>query len=140
MKAWLIAGLKILTGNTSTAQEGAKKSVVLSSCSTNARDTLHHRPNGATMLVMHETLLEEVLTVALETKALKPHMLKHVNIDTAVHEKAIAFPTDARLYHKVRVILVREAHKRHIPLRQSFKKVGKKAFIMQGRYASAKQT
>ena len=39
----------------------------------------------------------------------------------------------------MRVTLVREAHKRNIPLRQSFKKVGKKAFIMQGRYASAKQ-
>ncbi len=39
----------------------------------------------------------------------------------------------------MRVMLVREAHKRDIPLRQSFKKVGKKAFIMQGRYASAKQ-
>jgi putative transposase len=55
-----------------------------------------------------------------------------------VHEKAIAFPTDARLYHKMRVTLVREAHKRDIPLRQSFKKVGKKAFIMQGRYATNK--
>jgi len=86
-----------------------------------------------------EALLEEILTVALETKALKPHALKHVNVDTTVHEKAIAFPTDARLYHKMRVTLVREAHKRNIPLRQSFKKVGKKAFIMQGRYASAKQ-
>ena len=62
-----------------------------------------------------------------------------MNVDTTVHEKAIAFPTDARLYHKMRVILVREAHKRDIHLRQSFKKVGKKAFIMQGRYASAKQ-
>ena len=39
----------------------------------------------------------------------------------------------------MRVTLMREAHKRDIPLRQSFKKVGKKAFIMQGRYASAKQ-
>ncbi len=39
----------------------------------------------------------------------------------------------------MRVTLVREAHKRHIPLRQSYKKVGQKVFIMQGRYASAKQ-
>lgn len=86
-----------------------------------------------------EALLEEIISVAIEAKALKPHALKHVNVDTTVHEKAIAFPTDARLYHKMRVTLVREAHKRSIPLRQSFKKVGKKAFIMQGRYASAKQ-
>ena len=102
-----------------------------------------------------DALLEEILNVAMETKALKPQALKHVNVDTTVHdcmdaggratqeakaeEKAIAFPTDARLYQKMRVTLVREAHKRSIVLRQSFKKVGKKAFIMQGRYASAKQ-
>lgn len=86
-----------------------------------------------------DALLEEVICVAMETKALKPQALKHVNVDTTVHEKAIAFPTDARLYHKMRVTLVREAHKRSIVLRQSFKKVGKKAFILQGRYASAKQ-
>lgn len=86
-----------------------------------------------------EFLLEEIVNVAIETKALKRHALKHVNVDTTVHEKAIAFPTDARLYQKMRVTLVREAQKRDIPLRQSFKKVGKKAFIMQGRYASAKQ-
>jgi len=86
-----------------------------------------------------EALLKEIVTVAIETKALKRHAVKHVNVDTTVHEKAIAFPTDARLYHKMRVTLVREAHKRDIPLRQSFKKVGKLAFIMQGRYASAKQ-
>jgi len=77
--------------------------------------------------------------VAIETKALKRHAVKHVNVDTTVHEKAIAFPTDARLYHKMRVTLVREAHKRNIPLGQSFKKEGKLTFIMQGRYASAKQ-
>jgi len=86
-----------------------------------------------------EVLLDEIITVAMESKALKPQALKHVNVDTTVHEKAIAFPTDARLYQKMRVTLVREAHKRSIPLRQSFKKVGKKAFILQGRYASAKQ-
>jgi len=59
-----------------------------------------------------DALLEEMLNVAMETKALKPHALKHVNVDTTVQEKAIAFPTDARLYHKMRVTLVREAHKR----------------------------
>jgi len=86
-----------------------------------------------------EFLLEEIVNVAIETKALQRRALKHVNVDTTVHEKAIAFPTDARLYQKMRVTLVREAQQRNIPLRQSFKKVGKKAFIMQGRYASAKQ-
>ncbi len=58
-------------------------------------------------------LLKEILNVAIETKALKRHALKHVNVDTTVHEKAIAFPTDARLYHKMRITLVHEAHKRY---------------------------
>ena len=86
-----------------------------------------------------ESLLEEMLNVAIETNALKRHALKHVNVDTTGHEKAIAFPTDARLYHKTSITLVREAHKRKINLRQRFKTVSKKTFIMQGRYASAKQ-
>ncbi len=66
-----------------------------------------------------EALLEEILNVAMETKALKPHTLKHVNVDTTVQEKAIGFPTDARLYHKMRVTLVREAHKRSILIERS---------------------
>ena len=43
-------------------------------------------------------LFEEILTVAIETKALKLHAFKHVNVDTTVHEKAIAFATHAILY------------------------------------------
>ena len=35
--------------------------------------------------------------------------IKQVNVDTTVQEKAIAFPTDARLYHKARQALVRVA-------------------------------
>jgi transposase, IS5 family len=86
-----------------------------------------------------EALLEETIQVAMETKALKSTALKHVNVDTTVQEKAIAFPTDARLYQKMRVTLVREAERHGINLRQSFRRVGKKAFIMQGRYANARQ-
>ena len=65
--------------------------------------------------------------------------LDKVNVDTTVQEKAIAFPTDARLYHKMRVRLVREADKRRIALRQSYPRLGKKAQARQGRYAHATQ-
>jgi len=34
---------------------------------------------------------------------------KKINVDTTVQEKAISFPTDARLYHKMREKLVKEA-------------------------------
>jgi IS5 family transposase len=86
-----------------------------------------------------DILLEETILIAQENKALKRTAIRHVNVDTTVQEKAIAFPTDARLYQKMRVNLVREAQKQGIRLRQSYRFVGKKAFIMQGRYASARQ-
>ena len=43
-----------------------------------------------------------------------------MNVDTTVQEKAVAFPTDARLYHKMRVALVAAAKKREVELRQSY--------------------
>ena len=86
-----------------------------------------------------EVLLEETVKVAMETKALKRTAVKHVNVDTTVQEKAIAFPTDARLYHKMRETLVRESRKRGIVLRQSYRRVGKKALILQSRYGHARQ-
>ena len=65
--------------------------------------------------------------------------LERVNVDTTVQEKAIAFPTDARLYHKARRLLVRLAKRREIELRQSYERLGKRAFIMQSRYSHARQ-
>jgi len=89
--------------------------------------------------------LDEILSVAMETKALKPHELKHVNVDTTVHDRVPLEGKRPSHFQPMRGCIIRcesrwcGAHKRDIPLRQSFKKVGKKAFIMQGRYASAKQ-
>src|SRR5207302_4513507 len=65
--------------------------------------------------------------------------IRRVNVDTTVQEKAIAFPTDARLYHKARCVLVREARRVGIDLRQSYRRVGKRALQKQGRYAHAQQ-
>lgn len=86
-----------------------------------------------------EKLILETIETAKREKLLKQKHLDKVNVDTTVQEKAIAFPTDARLYHKMRVRLVREAKKRGIPLRQSHVRLGKKALIRQGRYAHARQ-
>ncbi len=86
-----------------------------------------------------EKLLEATIHTALAMKAMKPHELKQVNVDTTVQEKAIAFPTDARLYQKMRVALIRKAKQLNIRLRQSYRFVGKKALFMHGRYAHARQ-
>lgn len=61
-----------------------------------------------------------------------------MNIDTAVHEKFVTFTTDAKLYHKMRRGLVKGAKVRSIELRQTYERVGQKAFIMQSRYAHAR--
>ena len=46
-----------------------------------------------------ELVLAESLRVAHEAGALRCQDLKRVTVDTAVHPKAITFPSDARLLH-----------------------------------------
>ncbi|EMO89059.1 hypothetical protein LEP1GSC024_1687 [Leptospira noguchii str. 2001034031] len=52
---------------------------------------------------------------------IKEPEFRRVNVDTTVQEKAITFPTDAKLYHRMRQALVKEASKENIQLRQSYK-------------------
>lgn len=88
--------------------------------------------------------MEKLLQVTIETAKSQEYVtekhLERVNVDTTVQEKAVAFPTDARLYHKARRILVRLAKRNGIDLRQTYERLGKRAFIMQGRYSHARQT
>jgi transposase, IS5 family len=84
-------------------------------------------------------LLQESLSVATRTGAAKPTDFTQVIVDTTVQEKAITFPTDAKLMHRARERLVRLAKKHGIWLRQSYARVGKIALIKQQRYAHAKQ-
>ena len=86
-----------------------------------------------------EKLLEETLNIARRGQFLDSQEVKRVNVDTTVQEKAITFPTDAKLLHKMRRILVKEARKRCVFLRQSYERLGQKAFLMQSRYAHARQ-
>lgn len=87
--------------------------------------------------------MEKLLQGTIETAKRKGHVtekhLERVNVDTTVQEKAIAYPTDSRLYHKARRILVRLAKRAGIDLRQSYERLSKRAFIMQGRYSHARQ-
>ena len=86
-----------------------------------------------------EKLLEATIHTALAMKAVRPQELQKVNVDTTVQEKAIAFPTDARLYHKMRLALVRRATALGITLRQNYRFKSKKLLAKQGRYAHAQQ-
>jgi IS5 family transposase len=86
-----------------------------------------------------EQLLSETLETAKREEYLTEQHMERVNVDTTVQEKAITYPTDAKLYHKARVLLVKAAKDRDIPLRQSYLRLGKRALIMSGRYAHARQ-
>jgi IS5 family transposase len=86
-----------------------------------------------------EKLFEETIKTGLSTGALKPSALEKLNVDTTVQEKAITYPTDAKLYHRMREKLVRLAKKHGIELRQSYKFLSKKALFMQGVYSRSRK-
>jgi transposase, IS5 family len=84
-------------------------------------------------------LLQESLSVAHKTGALATRDLERVVVDTTVQPKAIAHPTDARLCHRALEKLVDLAQRHAVPLRQSYRRVAKRAVIMVGRYTHAHQ-
>ena len=56
-----------------------------------------------------ETLLSQTITTAVEQKYLKISHCQKVSVDTTVQTKDIRFPTDARLYDRMRQRLVKTA-------------------------------
>jgi IS5 family transposase len=86
-----------------------------------------------------ELLLAESLRVAHESGALRTRDLKRVSVDTTVQPKNISFPTDAKLLHAAIRGLNHMACKHGVRLRQSYVRVAKRAAMMAGRYAHAKQ-
>ncbi len=87
-----------------------------------------------------EALLQQTLAVGLDVGAVKPTSLKRVSVDTTVQPKAIAHPTDARLFNRSRERLVRLARRQGVTLRQSYRRKGPQAVLKAGRYAHARQT
>ncbi len=86
-----------------------------------------------------QALLQESLSVATKTEAIKPSDLNRIIVDTTVQPKNVMFPTDARLLNRAREILVRLAKRYGVKLRQSYARVGKFALVKHQRYAHAKQ-
>ena len=86
-----------------------------------------------------ELLLVESLRIAHGAGALRTKDLKRVTVDTTVQPKAITFPTDAKLLHAGIKGLARLARRYAVPLRQSYLRIAKRAAMMAGRYAHAKQ-
>ncbi len=70
---------------------------------------------------------------------MKKSDLARVTIDTTVQPKNVAFPTDAMLLETAIHQLGKLAKEHDVPLRQSYGRVAKRAAMMAGRYAHAKQ-
>ena len=86
-----------------------------------------------------DKLLAESLRVAHKVGALETKDLARVTVDTAVQPKNITFPTDAKLTHAAIKGLNHLVKKHDVPVRQSYLRVAKRAAMMAGRYAHAKQ-
>lgn len=86
-----------------------------------------------------EFILGLTVQTGLATKTIAPSSLALVNVDTTVQDKAVAFPTDARLLNKARIALVKLGVQCAIKLRQPYTFIGQKAFVQSARYAHARQ-
>lgn len=86
-----------------------------------------------------EKLLTETINTAKREGLLPKKSCRRVYVDTTVQPKAIAFPTDGKLYHHMRICLVKASKERGVTLRQSYSRVGKYALLKQNRYAHARQ-
>lgn len=86
-----------------------------------------------------DILLAETLRVAHDAGALNKRDLARVTVDTTVQPKNVAFPTDAKLLETAILRLGKLAREQGVPLRQSYARVAKRAAMMAGRYAHAKQ-
>ena len=86
-----------------------------------------------------EKLLGETITAGLYIGVLKKSSMNKLNVDTTVQEKAVSFPTDAKLYHRMRERLVELSKEHGVILRQSYKYKSKNAYYWRGRYTSCRQ-
>ena len=86
-----------------------------------------------------EVLLQESLRVTHDSGALKKGDLARITVDTTVQPKNVTHPTDAKLMLKAIEQLGGLAKTHGVVLRQSYARVAKRAALMAGRYAHAKQ-
>lgn len=86
-----------------------------------------------------ELLLQESLRVAHATGALRQDDLARITVDTTVQPKNVTHPTDGKLMLTAIRHLAGQAKAAGLRLRQSYLRVAKRAALMAGRYAHAKQ-
>jgi IS5 family transposase len=86
-----------------------------------------------------EWLLTKTIEAGRAAGAVTPRSLSEIAVDTTVMEKAIAHPTDSRLYERARRSPVALAHKARITLRQNYNRLASRLAAQAGRHAHARQ-
>lgn len=86
-----------------------------------------------------EEMIAGTIKAGLKSGVIKKSSFKKVNVDTTVQEKAITYPTDAKLYNRMRDKLAKAAKKNDVSLRQNYVRIGKKSLLMVSRYMHARQ-
>jgi IS5 family transposase len=86
-----------------------------------------------------EWLLTKTIEAARAAGAVSERSLAEIAVDTTVMEKAIAHPTDSRLYERARRALVTLAERAGIRLRQNYNRKAPRLAAQAGRHAHARQ-
>jgi IS5 family transposase len=86
-----------------------------------------------------EWLLTQTIRAGQKSGVFDEGSARRVAVDTTVMEKAIAHPTDARLYERARDQLVALAQEAGVDLRQSYARLAPRLALQVGRYAHAGQ-
>src|SRR5579859_4785838 len=86
-----------------------------------------------------EQMLGATIEAGMKMKAIRPSQLQRINVDTTVQTKAVRYPTDARLYHRMRERLVKAARAANLNIKQSYEHVGRRLLMQSIRYAHARQ-
>lgn len=84
-------------------------------------------------------LLGATVAAGMQTGTVSEAECREVVVDTTVMEKAVAHPTDSKLYHRARERLVALAKAQGVPLRQSYARKSQQSLHKAGRYGHARQ-
>ena len=82
-----------------------------------------------------EQMLAETIAAGLDLKVIRPQSLWRVVVDITVQERAVAYPTDAKIFDDMRCKLVRLTKREGIELRQSYQRLGPQRRYAVGRNA-----
>jgi IS5 family transposase len=86
-----------------------------------------------------EQMLRATIEAGMAMRVIRPAQLKRINVDTTVQTKAIRFPTDARLYQRMRERIVKTARAEGLTIKQSYEHVGRRLLMQSSRYTHARQ-